>query len=258
MGKYDKWLIGGGLLVGLAGLMWYADNLVKGASKSFAEGIKLPALPLSGGINVTMPSITLPNINLGGFNLSNLEKGVIDGLKTASPLPNSTDQQILDWINQVRPGWIFSKSADPGATPLPSDVRTSTLSGWFQGIQDTFSAPIIPTKSTSEGGNGIRVENGDNDYYVPDNSLYGSSGMPKPATPAPVSSPIVPTINVDTAVEYSKHQAAMQNGPTTPIPHAPELQVHQVTRTIFKENTDPTKGRVGIMLPVTETVTEYW
>lgn len=148
--------------------------------------IKMPDIKMP---DITLPSITVPNIVMPSDN-TQIAKAITEGLKNASPLPNSTEQMLIDLINQYRPGYIIPKQPDPGATPLPSDTKTGTLAGWFSGIQKDFTpSQAAPTKSTSQGGNGIFVENGDKDYYVPDNSLYGgNSGMPIPQA-APTKEP---------------------------------------------------------------------
>lgn len=231
-----------------------AEKGLKDGVGSLFSGFQMPS------INLAMPNITMPSINLGGFNLGNgdIAKAIGEGLKNASPLPNSVDQGLIDLFNKYRPGWIFQKPADPGATPLPSGYKASTLAGWFQGVQNTFTPAVPSTKSTGEGGNGIFVENGNDDYYVPDNSLYGSSGMPKPAESVPTGTPIIPTINPGTVAQYSKDTAAYQYGSNSVIPHAAQLTEHKVKKIIWQENTDPTKARVGVMLPVEVEVIEWY
>lgn len=234
----------------------------------WTPGSNLPQMPT---INVSLP------YNIGtGQNLEQLKaewdrerQELIDLFPKLQPIGSG---QNIDELTKFLNGLFQRNQVTPlggtypivpgaqvtGSMPDITGIIAQANQAIAQGNGPYGGAAIVPTKSASEGGGGIRVENGENDYYIPDNSLYGgSSGMPVQSTSAPVSSPIVPTIKGHEA-EYSKNQAAYQYGETTVIPHAAHTEAHQVTRTIFKENTDPTKARIGVMLPVTETVTEYW
>lgn len=196
----DKLLIGGGLLAGIAALMWYGDKLVKDASSSFAKSLTLP--------DIVFPSFN-PTINVPDYS-----KGINDAMSQAFKLGYEKSilgqsQNSLEELQKLFNGLLPQQQQQPlynvngtnvYKVPVtatgPSQPQTES---WLppitqllaQGGIGTATAPKKdPVKSTSEGGNGIFVENGDKDYYVPDNSLYGgNSGMPAPVQEQPAQQP---------------------------------------------------------------------
>lgn len=196
----DEILIGGGLLAGLALIMWYGDKLVKDGSKSLAENLKLP---FSGGVNVTMPNIAvgMPSINLGLSGLGDLlnskevkaaEKGAVNTVPGLAA--------IWDYImNHQTQTQTQTKATTTYNGPLQSNQERAKAiqdGSFFSGGIFTSSpvGALNPTSknqvSTSGGGNGIwvtdpKVQGGG--YYVQDNSQYGWSGLPAS------SAPIVPS-----------------------------------------------------------------
>lgn len=199
MGSSDKYILAGIVIAGIAGLMWYGERQVKNASESFAKALTLP------NINVAMPSITMPNVSVTMPDI-NMSGPDINGI--AALLGQS--HQYQDWnagFEELKKLLGQNQGAPIGGTypatkttqvPVNYDVInqyngggllpdiTSKLSGVIDMKKDT-------NKSTSAGGNGIFVENGDKDYYIPDNSLYGgSSGMPAPVQEQPKQETIAP------------------------------------------------------------------
>lgn len=183
----DKIIIGGGLLVGIAGLMWYGNKLVTDGANAFAKGIQFPS------INLSLPSFN-PTINVPDYSAVN--KSIFDGLQAVYKQTPAYDAEKL--YGEIK-GYIDSLFPQSNNTlynvngvkvqkvPVVSSGSQTTPDGWLPPIQNIFdSGGLFITdnntkKSTSTGGKGIFVENGDKDYYVPDNSLYGgSSGMPVP------------------------------------------------------------------------------
>lgn len=192
----DEILIGGGLLAGLALVMWYGDKLVKDGSKSFAENLKLP---FSGGINVTMPNISvgMPSINLGISGLGDwlnkaagaAEKGVLDNVPGASAVIAAlTPQPGYTGPTQPASSTMLSSANTNASRKASVEAGTFWNGGMFT---DNSLLPASSIKlSTSAAGNGIwvtdpKVQGGG--YYVQDNSMYGKAGMPAQ------SSPIVPS-----------------------------------------------------------------
>lgn len=204
MASKDTLMLG---LLGIGGLalaMWYGDKLVKDASNSFAKGLQLPALPLSGGVNVTLPSFS-PNITVQTPDITKYGdyfKAAAEQTYNTSPIGSglNTLQVINDFVNQqlnkpqvqaplytVNQHPIYSVPVSQVKT-IPTDTGSflPDITGILQKGLTLKEVKPQPNKSTSEGGNGIRVENGDNDYYVEDKSLYGDKGMPAPQQPAPI------------------------------------------------------------------------
>lgn len=271
MASHDKWLWLGAGLAALAALMWYGDKLVKDASNEFAKGIKLPDLPLAGGVNVTLPSVN-PTINVQAPDMSGVYTGMTDLFKNA--MNQAKDQTGLSSLEKLFQQYLGNNKDQgtplggtypviPGGTPVTGEMPKITEIIKANTPTDPNRQPyeniIPPLKSTSEGGSGIFVENGNNDYYVKDNSLYGgNSGMPAPVQNNKPAETIIPTINLDTIAQYSKNQATYQYGESSIIPKTLTLTEHKVKKTIFKENTDPARGRIGVMLPTEVEVSEWY
>lgn len=270
MGSSDKWILAGGAIALLAGLMWWGDKVVKDASSEFAKGLKLPDLPLSGGVNLTLPSFN-PTVTVAAPDLSgatSLFKTVLDqGYKNsiAGQTQNSIDE-LMKWLQGL------SSQGTPLGGTYPVSTSGTPVIGSMPDITGIFKAANQATldpgrtpypsvqapRSTSEGGNSIFVENGDNDYYIPDTSMYGKAGLP--AQTKQVSS-LMPELTIDTSnqVEYSKNSSALKfNDQGSIVPNTYTPTAHQVTKTIFQENQDPTRGRIGVMLPTQVTETVYW
>lgn len=192
----DKWLLAGGAIIGLAALMWYGDREVKNMSETFAKNFKLPDLPLAGGINVTLPNITMPNVNVTMPDI-NIATPDLSGLGTLLGRSQQAQDLTAQW-NAFQSLWnnTFNNQGTPlgGKYPVVYDASykpPQVASDYLPPIQDMLKqgglfvskndkAVKPATKSTAEGGNGIFVENGDKDYYVQDNSMYGRAGMPMP------------------------------------------------------------------------------
>lgn len=208
MGKYDKYWIAGGAIALLAGFMWWGQNTVDKASKTFAENLKLP---FSGGVNVTMPNISvgLPSINLGISGLGDLmnskqAQAVEAGVKNNVPGLNA----LWDLITNHQQSTIATVNAESTrlASANTNENRKAAIEAgtFFAGGIFAAADGLNPTSAnrtdTSQGGNGIwvtdpKVQGGG--YYIPDNSMYGKDGMPNVFATKPANAsqePFIPYI----------------------------------------------------------------
>lgn len=188
MGSSNKWLLAGAGLVGLAVLMWYGDRAIKTGSESFGKGLtsglKFPDLSVtmpSFNPTVTMPNISLqmPGVNIFNNDLQKAMDAAAAGVKSNIPGLNGVMSLFDSQPAQVP---TVNRLELPKTTPYNYQLDLTQINNpnmWSSspGVTGMAKRP----KSTSEGGNSIFVENGENDYYVEDKSLYGgNSGMPTP------------------------------------------------------------------------------
>lgn len=213
MASSDKWLIAGGLIAGLAAIMWYGDKLVKDGSKSLAENLKLP---FSGGVNVTMPNITVaPSVSLDTSGLSQVlgskeVKAAEQGI--ANTVPGLA--AIWDYINNHQKTQAAPTTTYNGPLQSTQERAKAIQDGSFfaGGIFTTNPAGSLnPTSKnqtpTSAGGNGIwvadpKVQGGG--YYVQDNSKYGWAGLPSSSAPIVPSAPSSGSGSLDSKSYHTK------------------------------------------------------
>lgn len=191
----EKYLVPGAILAGAlafsGAIAWGIWDMGKNVKSGLEKGIGNGLGSFLPDVNVTMPSIRLPDVNLPSINLGVGISGLGDKLV----------QEATTWFQGSTPN--STGPIVPASNPLSSantnQARKAAVQDgtfWSGGIfTSDLTAPPTPSvqKSTGEGGNGIFVENGDKDYYVPDNSLYGgSSGMPAPQV-VKSDSPVVPS-----------------------------------------------------------------
>lgn len=173
------WIIlaGGIVVAALAASVSIGAQAAKGLREGVGDlfdGFKTPS------INVQMPSINLPDTSGQAAMLGYLlGTGYGTGYKIAENLGEKTGETARNVWDTYRPGIIW---------PKPDYTATAgTLAALMPELGIATGRNMTDQKkSTSQGGSGIFVENGENDYYVKDNSLYSKeSGMPAPQ-PAPI------------------------------------------------------------------------
>lgn len=187
--KAIPWLGLGAIVMAVLSL---GPNFASKMAGAFAKDLKPE-------VNVTMPSITFPSfnptINVPDYSQAYKDAYSLFGKGVDLGIQNSPIGAGLNTYEQLE-AWWNAKTSKPAGTqfgqqyPIINDgtYKSNLSSTYLPPIQDIFrsannmdTVKKDPQKSTGEGGNGIFVENGDKDYYVPDNSLYGgSSGMPAP------------------------------------------------------------------------------
>lgn len=178
MGSMDKWILGAAGLVGIAALMWYGDREVKNASETFAKNLSLPSFNFAP--NVALPNISImPNISTpdmsGLFGFLQNSQQYKDYNSMWDALNKALGQNLGTPIGGTYPivGNTQQVLFDNKVISQYDNTSNGLLPNIFGGLMlKNDTAVKQPTKTTSQGGNGIFVENVDNDYLAPD-SLSG-------------------------------------------------------------------------------------